>query len=281
MMKIKTLSLVLILCLSVFTFCKKQHDNEPEEEETSSINNTSNLLKIGEMYIIGANAKVLIFAPRNLETGYNSLYIQFIDSATGNALNYGHCKIFAKMNMGGTIHYAPIENSTDSVVTDNYYKRAVVFPMTGTASQWQLLINYHNHTNNTTGNGTLNIQVNASTPSRFKDLVLALDSNKQVYMSLVQPELPKVGKNNFEIVLHQKITDSIYTTINSYSVEIEPEMASMEHGSPFNVNPIFTEKGHYFGRVNFTMTGAWIVHVRLFKNGTLISTDQIFDMDVH
>lgn len=279
MMKTKTLSLFLILFVSIFTFCKKQHDTEPEEEETSSLDNTSNLIKIGETYITGANAKALIFAPRNLKTGYNSLYIQFIDSTTGNILNEGHSSIFAKMNMGSTTHYAPVENSTDSVATDNYFKSAVVFPMTGNATQWQLLINYHN--NGLAGKGTLGIQVSASNPGRFKDLVLALDSNKQVYMSLVQPELPKVGKNNFEVVLHQRITDSLYTAINSYSIEIEPEMASMEHGSPFNVNPIFTEKGHYFGRVNFTMTGAWIVHVRLFKNGTLISTDQIFDMDVH
>ena len=63
------------------------------------------------------------------------------------------------------------------------------------------------------------------------------------------------------------------------SVEIEPEMPAMNHGSPNNVNPSSIGDGHYLGVVNFTMTGWWRVNMTI-KNGegSIISDDSYFDI---
>jgi hypothetical protein len=55
-------------------------------------------------------------------------------------------------------------------------------------------------------------------------------------------------------------------------------MPSMGHGSPNNVNPVHTSNGHYLGKVNFTMSGFWRVHLTIKKNGVLLSNDQYFDI---
>jgi hypothetical protein len=62
------------------------------------------------------------------------------------------------------------------------------------------------------------------------------------------------------------------------TVEITPEMPSMGHGSPNNVNPVHTGNGHYKGTVNFTMTGDWRIHLKLTRNGRLISDKAYFDI---
>lgn len=54
-------------------------------------------------------------------------------------------------------------------------------------------------------------------------------------------------------------------------------MPSMGHGSPNNVNPVHIEKGHYRGKVNFTMTGEWQIKLKVFKNGVLLRDDLMFE----
>ncbi|MNR44863.1 hypothetical protein D3C85_1636520 [compost metagenome] len=46
-----------------------------------------------------------------------------------------------------------------------------------------------------------------------------------------------------------------------------PEMPSMGHGSPNNVEPVITKNGIYKGKVNFTMTGDWKINFVLAKGG--------------
>ncbi|MCK4750942.1 MAG: FixH family protein, partial [Bacteroidales bacterium] len=58
-------------------------------------------------------------------------------------------------------------------------------------------------------------------------------------------------------------------------VEIEPEMPSMDHGSPNNEHPVHLADGHYRGKINFTMTGWWRVHITL-KKGDEVVTDEAF-----
>ncbi len=159
-----------------------------------------------------------------------------------------------------------------------YFKSAVVFSMPGTAMEWSLNLNFHNHKNNLEGIGTIGVNVIASTPEKFKSTIAVADSNAKVYISLIAGETPQVGINNFEIVLHTKTSMMNFPAIENYTIEIEPVMLSMGHGSPNNVNPVHVGSGHYQGKVNFTMTGLWNVNLKLYKNGVLISSDQFFEL---
>ena len=260
-----------------FTFSCKKNNTTPDEESGPASNPTSNLIQIGETYIIGANAKAIIYSAKPFETGYNVVYVALFDSTDGSRLSAGHFNINPMMDMGMMQHSCPVENTADTTTTDNYFKTAVVFSMPGTASEWSLNLNFHNHKNGLEGSGTLGVNVISSSPARFKSTVLSLDSNSSVLISLVGLLNPQVGINDFEITLHKKASMMSFPAIDNYSVEIIPEMPSMGHGSPNNVNPILTSNGHYVGKVNFTMTGLWRINLKLYKNGTLISSDQYFE----
>jgi hypothetical protein len=57
-------------------------------------------------------------------------------------------------------------------------------------------------------------------------------------------------------------------------------MPSMGHGSSGNINPIHTSLGHYLGKVNFSMVGAWQIKVTLKKNAKLIDDKIIFNVNI-
>ena len=53
-----------------------------------------------------------------------------------------------------------------------------------------------------------------------------------------------------------------------------PTMPSMGHGSPNNENPSHLEKGHYMGKVNFSMSGDWKLDLSISGSENLtISTE--------
>lgn len=270
----KILTLVGIIA---FIFSCKKNNTTPDEETGPTVNPTANLIQIGETYIIGAKAKAVIYSTKPFETGYNDIYVALYDSVDGTRLSNGHFDMMPMMDMGMMQHSCPVENTEDTTTTNGYFKTAVIFSMPGTASQWSLNMNFHNHKNGLNGVGALGVNVISSSPARFKSTVLSLDSNSSVFISLVGLSNPQVGINNFEITLHKKATMMSFPTINNYSVEIVPEMPSMGHGSPNNVNPVLTSNGHYVGKVNFTMTGLWRINLKLYKNGTLISSNQYFE----
>jgi hypothetical protein len=71
-----------------------------------------------------------------------------------------------------------------------------------------------------------------------------------------------------------------FPAIENYSIEFEPEMPTMGHGSPNNVNPTYTANGLYDGTVNFTMTGYWRINVTV-KNaeGVIVKDGISFDVN--
>ncbi len=268
-----------IVALSVLFFaCKKEEIQEPIEEPAVVSSPTDDLLKIGDTYVVGAKTKATVYATSKLQTGYNTLYIQFSDSADGSIITSGQLTATAMMDMGSMKHSTPIENSDVTAPSDGLFKVGVVFIMPGKNTEWSLDLNFKNNKTNLTGLGKIGVEVLDATPSKMKSTVLPLDGNKKVFISLLEPETGKVGINDFQITIHEKLSMMSFPPAEGYSVKIVPEMPSMGHGSPNNVDPVHTGKGHYAGKVNYTMTGLWYIHIHLYKNDSLISSDQYFEM---
>ncbi len=277
-MKNRIQFLYIILITSALFFSCKKEETKPATVPTPAPVPNETLLKIGETYLMGANAKAIVFAKKAFETGYNEVYVALYDSLDGSRLSGGHFDVMPMMDMGMMQHSCPVENTEDTITTNGYFKSTVYFSMAGTASQWKLNFSFHNHKTETEGMGSVGVDVKASTPSKFKTTTLSLDSNKVLFLSFLEPSKPIVGINDFEIVLHHKKSGMVYTPVENYTIEIEPNMPSMGHGSPNNVNPVHESKGHYKGKVNYTMTGLWQVKLKIYKNGTLISDNQYFEM---
>ncbi len=109
----------------------------------------------------------------------------------------------------------------------------------------------------------------------------AQHNGSKYFISLIEPSTPKIGINDFEIAIYKKTSMMSWPADSSLSVTITPEMPSMGHGSPNNINPVHVGKGHYKGKVNYTMTGLWYVRLKIYKNGSVISSDQYFEMTLN
>ncbi|MFZ4799645.1 MAG: FixH family protein [Bacteroidia bacterium] len=275
-MKFKTiLAIAFATILLATNACKKEETTTvtPTPVEVDQIPSTYKL--IGETYILGAAAKAKVYSEKDLFVGYNKIFVAMYDSVSNSRLTTGHFDVIPMMDMGMMKHSAPFELEDDTLPSDKFWKAAIVFIMPSSAGKWTLNMAFHNHKTDKEGEGELEVPVINPTTSVMKSFK-ASDSTK-LFVTLIQPATPKIGLNNFEISIHKKDMMD-FPAVNDYTVEIEPTMPSMGHGSPNNVNPVFTSMGHYIGKVNFTMTGLWNVKITLKKNGVTIDNKQSFDI---
>ena len=223
--------------------------------------------KIGEGYAAGATVKVEVYAKKALSTGYNAIYIALYDSTSNQRIENARITFVPMMDMGTMKHSAPVENPANHT-TDKLFAGGIVFTMpSGTSGSWTLDVNVV--VNEKQGKLTLPVNITATSVSRVKSFI-SKEDNARYFVTLLQPEVPKVGVNDMEIAIYKAKSMMAFPADSSLTVTLTPEMPAMDHGSPNNVDPVHVGKGHYKGKVNFTMTGLWYLHLD-FKNGDAIA----------
>lgn len=270
----KNIYLYLVAALLIITTsCQK--DENPEIENTNTT-----LLKIAESYAIGSATKVELWSEAELSTGQQNLFLALYDSTSNKIISKANVEImpmmYMEMNGSKMSHSAPFENPNLSTAENSKFSCSAVFtmPSTGTSGVWKLNVKVKKDGDSKFGMAEIPITVKASSPERVK-VITAADGSKLV-ISYISPEKPKVGVNDFEIRIHKRVDMMNFPPDDSYSIVMTPEMPSMGHGSPNNVNPIHIKNGQYKGKVNFTMTGDWRINLELNKDGKKSTT--FFDL---
>jgi len=269
----KILFIVLAFAGTILSSCQKDSEIIIEDPK-------NNLIKIADAFAIGSATKVELWSGTELNTGYQKLYVALTDSASGKALNRSSVQIqpMMDMDMNGTkmSHSAPIENPESMDASNTLFPCAAVFtmPSTGESGKWRMIVMVKKEGQTKYGKAEMAIQVKQSQPERVKTITAA-DGSK-LTIAYINPASPKVGVNDFEIAVFKKQDMMNFPAEDNYSITMTPEMPSMGHGSPNNVNPTLTKNGHYKGKVNFTMTGDWRINLVLNKEGK--STTSFFDL---
>ncbi len=273
---------ILKLLIVVLAIAPLFFSCENKNEENLS-NPLTGLIKLNDGYAMGASAKVEIWGKKNFFVGYNNLVVVLYDSLNLNEkITDAHIHFLPVMTMGmGDMqmqHAAPVENPEEEAINE-VFPGAIAFIMaTNPEGSWKLGISVHNHKYDKEGEAEFDITVdNPSTSVLTVFTSQSADSSKLV-LSLVEPTKPKVGMNDIEFTLHRMADMMDFPPDDSYTIEITPEMPSMGHGSPNNVNPVNTGNGHYKGKVNFTMTGEWRVNVAVKKDGNTVSKNAYFNI---
>lgn len=264
--------LLTILSLTIVFFsCKKDTVDTPETDPTIG------LTKQATGYVEGAATRVELYTKETtIKTGYTKLYIAVYDSATGKRIDDAHIHLEPMMDMGMMQHSAPYENP-ESEAVDHLFPCSVVFLMPSIGGTWTLHMEVHNHVNNKEGELSLPITVADPAKATLKSFTAANDGAKY-FVALIDPSQPKVGINDFEFAVFKK-EGMQFPADSSLNSTIYPEMPSMGHSSPNNVDPVHVGNGHYKGKVNFTMTGLWKVNLD-FMNGTAVAdTTQYFEIE--
>lgn len=255
----KYFSFLLSLSFILFVSSCTKSNIEPEQSIPYQ--------KIGEAYAIGAATKVELYAKQALTTGYNTVYIALSDSVSNGAIENAEITLLPLMDMGTMKHSAPVENPAPTA-TNNLFGSGIVFTMaSGSMGSWTVEVAVQQ--GGKKGKATVPLTVTESVKSRLKSFISKVDNSKYI-VALVQPEAPKVGVNDLELAIYKVKNGMEYSADSSLTVTLTPEMPTMGHGSPNNVSPTHTTKGHYKGKVNFTMTGLWHLNIE-FKSGTSLA----------
>lgn len=239
-------------------------------------------LKIAEAQSANSSYTVEMCAHDSLFVGYNKLYFRLLNKNDGSVVTNASLNLRPIMDMGTFKHACPLENPPGTANSNGYFEGAILFSMPGTDS-WSVDVDI------VAGSVTDSVhfplgKVVGTTPARKIVVIDSLETAPGVWkitkypMSLVLQDSWKVGLNTFEFTIHKMENMMSFPAVTDMIVEIEPEMPSMGHGSTNNVNPVHTSNGHYAGTVNFTMTGDWRVHLKLSRDGRLISDKAYFDI---
>lgn len=272
-MKKSILAIALPTCicmLLVFNSCTKN--------SVSEIDPTIGLTKQAEGYAIGAAVRVMMYTQQStINTGYTKFYVALYDSTSGTKIEDAHLSLTPMMKMGMMQHSAPFENPETTTAVHHLFQCSVVFTMSSMAGTWTVNMNVHNHLTNKEGQLSIPITVTDPVKPTMHSFTSAIDGTKY-FVTLIEPSSPKVGINDLEIAIYKKVSMMSYPADSSLSVVFTPEMPTMGHGSPNNVNPTHTINGHYKGKVNFTMTGLWKLNMDYLKGNEVADSTQFFEV---
>jgi hypothetical protein len=266
----KIFVLAATLLVAAIASCTKDKNEAPKFDE-------SNKKKITEVMLAGTSVKAALYSRYDsLFVGYNPLYIRLTDTQTNTGITNADIALLPMMDMGAMQHACPVEQPVYTS-SEQAYTGAAAFIMAGDMG-WTLTLT--TTLNGNTYTNTIPLAVKA-TPATIK-LIATIKNQDGVpyYVVLVHPQTPeqKTGLNDLEIGIYKRNTMSDFPSVAGMTVSFEPTMPSMGHSSPNNVNPVFTAKGHYQGKVNFTMTGDWQLDFALSGDGSTFENHAILNL---
>lgn len=250
--------------LLLMTSCKKDEGEDP-------INNDQSNLELIHKDTTDNDYIIELYATKDvLEVGYQPLYVK-VKNLDGNSVKDAEVLFYPEMDMVDKQHSAPIIQPTYSSKT-NSYEGVVIFTMpTGNMGTWTLEVDVNG------GKAEFPVVINTSkTDTKYIGTYMGSDEKRYV-VSLVKPFDWKVGLNEFSLMVHQNNMFD-FPIVEGLTIELDPQMTSMGHGSPNNVNPTDKGNGYYTGTVNYTMTGDWRLNLEISKDGEVLIENAYFDI---
>lgn len=231
---------------------------------------SSGMIEVAAVDVPDSDFSVVMYLDEgtSLEVGYNKFYMGLYDKDRVWKEN-AHLSLVPMMTMteSGMMHTVPYEEFDHDHNENKLQEYATVFVMPSTAGSWVFNIDVMEMDSDFQGSATLPFIVDL--PEITKMTSLAQDDG-DLFISLVNPEAFEVGSNDLELTVHKRESMMSWPAVEDLTIEIEPEMPAMGHGSPNNEHPVHDAQGHYMGTVNFTMTGEWVINVTIKKDGQIL-----------
>lgn len=255
--------MMLLAALFSFASCSKNEDIKPEQEPEKVL--------VGEKTTASGIIVSLWADNKDITVAWNKLYVS-LKTADGASINNAAISYKPVMTMMSMSHSSPAEQPVYNTQV-HLYEGAAVFSMpSGEMGSWALTVTVDKES------VLFDVNIKAAPPGNKHTGTFTGTDGLSYSVSLIQPSAPKTGMNDIQILINKRQDMMNFPPAEDLSVELTPEMPSMGHGSPNNVNPVHTGKGHYSGKVNFTMTGDWRLHFRLKRGNTVIVEDATLDL---
>jgi hypothetical protein len=201
---------------------------------------------------------VELLTATQLETGRTPVYVR-VKTAAGQTVTDATVAVTPVMSMaGGASHGAPVIGPP-ALAPDGTYRCDVVFQMaSGATGSWSARV-------------SIARPGGAAVEATFPDLPVAETGRAKTFaytdpstsavtryvMSLGFEAAPVVGLNPVVVTLHRMQDMMTFVPVEGAALALDPQMPSMGHGSPGNVNPTARAAGVYAGKLSFSMPGEW------------------------
>lgn len=260
----KNLFLLALFSAMLFVSCEKDKTDD-------TIDTSTKYTLVGKETADNDLTVELYSKTTTLEVGYQNLYVKVKD-AQGDIVKNATVLFEPEMDMGQMQHGSPVVQPVYSSKS-KLYEGTVIFTMpSGSMGSWVLAINVNG------SDVVLPVEISPSkTGTKYVGSYSGTDA-KKYFVTLVKPFSWKVGMNDFSIMIHNVNVDHEFVPVEGLLIEFDPQMTSMSHGSPNNVNPTDKTGGYYKGKVNLTMTGDWRLFFDIYAEGELIIEDAYIDI---
>lgn len=253
----KKIFLLSLVSAFIFASCNKENKDNPDGEDP-----TSEYVLLKKDTTANDFVVELFSKTETIDMGYTPLYVK-VRNFNGEEVENATVTFMPMMDMGSMEHSSPVvqpEFNTHSKL----YEGAVVFTMSSDNGNWELNIMAN-------GEGIVVpvTVLNNPTQTKYVGSYTGTDDEKYI-VSIVKPFKWTVGMNDVSFMIHKKESMMAFPPVSDFTIAMEPEMTSMEHGSPNNISPTSMGDGLYSGKVNLTMTGDWRLHLDLIKEGDTI-----------
>ena len=180
----------------------------------------------------------------------------------------------------GMSHSCPVVIPTLTDPPDGLFEGAAVFIMpSGDMGSWTMEVTVHNHANGIESSTNIPVVVSSPADSRVYSFQSPVDQS-MIFLTMIEPSKPEVGMNDFIVGAYYRESMTSFPPLENLKISFEPEMPSMGHGSPNNVNPVYTADGQYKGTVNFTMDGWWRLNMTISDQSDAVLDDShYFDVN--
>ena len=268
-------NIIAVLILATIAFSCQNEDEptpfEPFKDMTKIISSQTGF----DAY------KMDVYMNESPFVGFNYVYVDVYDSLSGERATdweVAYASLMTMMMNGTTMkHTCPVEQPTFDTELQAYSGASVFIMPTTDMGSWEFVVNY----SNTDGEGSLTfgIDVFEKDDPALISFVAEHNPDLKYFVALIEPSKPDVGINDFELGIYMKESMMSFPAVDGLTVAIEPEMPSMDHGSPDNVDPVSMGEGHYEGSVNFTMTGLWHVNMVIEDGTNMVASDKYFAIE--
>ncbi|WP_420582913.1 FixH family protein [Reichenbachiella sp.] len=246
-------------------------------DDDEIMNPADNMVEVASIAVPDSDYKVVMYMEEGMSpiVGYNDFSLGLYTN-DGEWLSNAHLSITPMMHMTemDMMHSAPFEAEEHDASMDMLQSFATVFVMPSTMGNWTLDVSVMEMDSDFQGEVSIPVTVAAPEPTRLKSVK---SEETSYFITMIDNPDFAVDSNDIEFTVHKRETMMSWPAVENLTIEIEPEMPAMGHGSPNNVNPTHEGNGHYKGTVNFTMTGDWVINV-VVKDGDTVILEDLFEV---
>lgn len=224
------------------------------------------------------DTEVEAFAAKPLAVGWQQVYYRV--QVAGKAVTAAALVQKPLMKMMSMQHACPVVQPAPTADASGLFTGELLFQMASNASEsWTLDLDI------TPAGGTLRTvalgKLTVAAAPYAKTVLVGSGMTAERYTVIVHfPAAPKVGLNPYRVAVHKVSADMLtFAPVTTATIKGTPEMPSMGHGSPNNVDPTHQAGGFYEGKLNLTMPGDWRLTLALSVDGKSIG-NAVFDWNL-